>query len=134
MSDNIYNINVKHINMYSPWLITPSLSLCTKNRVHENNILDHFDTRYCGHLSDLETRLDCSKAIMIIQFPYIFPHTHSIQNFPKSLLSDLISLTSSMYLTLSFLLIQFSLFNRFSKFDFFEIYRLQQRMHFMFQL
>ena len=43
-----------------------------KNRVHKNNIVDRFDTRYCEHLSDLETRLDYSKAIMIIQLPHLF--------------------------------------------------------------
>ena len=44
-----------------------------KNRVHENNIVDRFDTRYSERLSGFKTRLDCSKANMIIQFPYIFP-------------------------------------------------------------
>ena len=44
-----------------------------KNRVHENNIVDRFDTRYSEHLSHFRTRLDCSKAIMIFQFPHIFP-------------------------------------------------------------
>ena len=73
MSDNIYNINVKHIDTYSPWLITPSLSLCVKNRVHENNIIDRFDTRYSEHLSYFKTCLDCGKAIMIIQLLYMFP-------------------------------------------------------------
>ena len=73
ISDRAYNINVKHINTYPPWLITSSLFICAKNRVHENNIIDRFDTRYCRHLSYFETRLDCIKAIMIIQLPYIFP-------------------------------------------------------------
>ena len=53
--------------------MTPGLFICDKNSVHENNIVDHFDTRYSEHLSYFKTRLDCSKAIMIIQFPYIFP-------------------------------------------------------------
>ena len=44
-----------------------------KNRVHENNIVDRFDTRYSEYLSYFKTRLDCSKTIMIIQFLYIFP-------------------------------------------------------------
>ena len=44
-----------------------------KNRVHENNIVDRFDTRYSEHLSDFKTRLDCIKVIMIIQLPPIFP-------------------------------------------------------------
>ena len=44
-----------------------------KNRVHENNIVDRFDTRYYEHLSYFKTCLDCSKVIMVIQFPYIFP-------------------------------------------------------------
>ena len=121
MSDHIYNINVKHINTYSPWLITPSLSLCVKNRVHENNIVDRFDTRYCEHLSVFKTCLDRSKANMVIPFPL---STHSIHNFHISLLSELIFLTSSLYLIFSFPVIQF-LFNRSSKFDFFEVYCLQ---------
>ena len=44
-----------------------------KNRVHENNIVDRFDTRYSEYLSYFKTRLDCSKAIMIIQLLYMFP-------------------------------------------------------------
>ena len=44
-----------------------------KNRVHENNIIDRFDTRYSEHLSYFKTCLDCSKAIMIIQLLYMFP-------------------------------------------------------------
>ena len=72
IADNIYNINVKHINTYSPWLITSSLFICIKNRLHENNIIDRFDTRYCEHLSYFKTPLDCSKAIMIIQLPHLF--------------------------------------------------------------
>ena len=44
-----------------------------KNRVHKNNILDRFDNRYSEHLSYFKTRLDCSKANMIIQFSYMFP-------------------------------------------------------------
>ena len=43
-----------------------------KNRVHENNIIDRFDTRYIEHLSYFKTRLDCCKAIMIIQLPHLF--------------------------------------------------------------
>ena len=43
-----------------------------KNRVHENNIVDRFDTRYYEHLSYFKTCLDCSKAIMIIQLPHLF--------------------------------------------------------------
>ena len=95
-----------------------------KNRVHENNFVDRFDTRYSEHLSDLETRLDCCKAIMIIQLPHLFSlytlytelsYITPIQShFP----------TGSLYLTFSFPIIQF-LFNRFSKFDFYEIYWLQ---------
>ena len=67
IADRVYNINVKHVNMYPPWLITSSLFIYDKNRVHENNIVDRFDTRYSEHLSDFKTRLDCCKAIMIIQ-------------------------------------------------------------------
>ena len=95
--------------LHGLWIQAYSCTL--KNIVYENTIIDRFDTRYCEHLSVFKTCLDRSKANMIIPSP---PSTHSIHNFHISLLSELISISSSLYLTFFFPVIQF-LFNRFFK-------------------